>query len=218
MQIKVLLADDHNLVREGLKLILQAQADMTVVADVANGRDAVQAAQIHNPDVAILDITMPELNGLDAAQQIIESSSEARIIILSMHSQSEYVHRALKMGVKGYLLKDSAGNQLVSAIRSVYNGERFLCKKTTENMMDDYVVTRDADLINSPLEKLSSREREILQLVTEGKSSAEIGKRLFISPKTVDTYRSRLMQKLNINDIPTLVKFALQHGLTQLDR
>ncbi len=216
MSITVLLADDHAVVRDGLRYMLEAQSDIKVVGDAANGRDAVRQAGKLCPDVVIADIAMPELNGIAAAREISEVCPGSQVIILSMHSTTEHVFRALQAGARGYLLKESAGIEVVNAVRAVHAGRRYLSDKISEQLVDDYVQQRQAAQAKSPLARLSSRERQVLQLVVEGRSSAEIAEILFLSPKTVDTYRSRLMHKLGISDLPALVKFAIQHGLTPL--
>ena len=217
MSITVFLADDHAVVRDGLRFLLEAQQDIEVIGDAANGRDAVhQVAQLH-PDVVILDIAMPELNGIEAARQIGEVCPSTQIIMLSMHSTTEHVFRALQAGARGYLLKKSAGIEVVNAVRAVLAGRRYLSQKISDKVFDDYVRQREAVQAKRPLARLSPREREVLQLLVEGKSGAEIAGILFLSPKTVDTYRRRLMQKLGISDLPSLVKFAILHGLTPLE-
>jgi DNA-binding NarL/FixJ family response regulator len=213
MTITVLIADDHTIVRDGLRLLLENQSDIRVVGEVADGRAAVEAAQRLKPDVILMDLAMPLLNGADATAQIIEKQETARIVMLSMHSTVEHVCRALQAGALGYLRKESAGSEVVDAVRAVHSGRRYLSQKITESVVDDYVRKR---AVESPLESLSQREREILQMLVEGRSGIEIARQLNISPKTVDTYRSRMMQKLGIGDLPGLVKFALQHGLTTL--
>jgi len=157
---------------------------------------------------------MPELNGVEATQQMHDAYPSTQVLILSMHSTTEHIFRALQAGARGYLLKDSAGAEVVDAVRVVHAGRRYLSQKIAATVIDDYIAERHR---TSPLESLSSRERQILQLVAEGKSSAEIAAILFLSPKTVDTYRSRLMHKLDIGDLPSLVKFAIQHGVIQLE-
>ena len=212
--IRIVLADDHGVVRDGLRVLLEAQCDIQVVGDVANGRDALRLTRQLHPDVIVMDIAMPELNGIEATLQIQDASFSTQVLILSMHSTTEYVFRALQAGARGYLLKDSAGAEVVDAVRVVHAGRRYLSQKIASTVLDDYISERSRA---SPLDSLSPRERQILQLVAEGKSSAEAAAMLFLSPKTVDTYRSRMMQKLGIGDLPSLVKFAIQHGITQLD-
>ncbi len=217
MSITVFLADDHAVVRDGLRFLLEAQHDIRVIGDAANGRDAVRQVAQLCPDVVVVDIAMPELNGIEAARQISEVCPPARVIILSMHSTTEHIFRALQVGARGYLLKESAGVEVVNAVRAVHAGRRYLSQKISDQVIDDYVRQREVAAVQSPLARLSPREREVLQLVVEGKSSAEIADVLFLSPKTVETYRSRLMRKLGISDLPGLVKFAIQHGLTPLE-
>ena len=217
MTISVLLADDHRVVREGLRALLERNHDINVVAEASDGQEAVKLAAQVKPDVVVMDISMPVLNGIEATQQVIEVSPSTRVIILSMYSTSEHIFRAFKAGAQGYLLKESAGSDVVAAVRAVKDGKRYLTEKITETVLDDFIHRRSLSESESPVSRLSKRERHILQLVVEGKSSSEIGRQLFLSPKTIDTYRSRIMHKLSINDVPGLVKFALQHGLTALE-
>jgi RNA polymerase sigma factor (sigma-70 family) len=217
MSINIFLADDHAIVRDGLKLLLEAQPDLKVVGDAGNGREAVQQVIQLKPDIVIMDIAMPELNGIEAARQILEVCPTIQIIILSMHATSEHVFRALEAGAQGYLLKESAGIELVNAIRTIWTGRRYLSQKLSTELVDQNPQQYEVGALKDPLARLSSREREILQLVVEGKSSVEIADILGLSPKTVETYRSRLTQKLGITDLPALVKFAIQHGLTSLE-
>lgn len=211
MSISVLLADDHAVVRDGLKLLLESQRDITVVGLASNGREAVKLAKKLSPDVAVLDIAMPELNGIEAALKIREASPRTRTIMLSMHATSEHVFRSLQAGAAGYLLKESAGSEVVTAVRAVHAGRRYLSEKIGD---PGRFAGGPAVGARSPLESLSEREREVLQLVVEGRSSAEIASAINLSPKTVETYRSRIMRKLDVHDVPGLVKFALQHGVT----
>jgi DNA-binding NarL/FixJ family response regulator len=212
--IRVILADDHAVVRDGLRVLLEAQSDLEVVGTAANGRQAVRLVHELRPDVVVMDIAMPEMNGIEATQQIHDALPATQVLVLSMHSTTEHIFRALQAGARGYLLKDSAGTEVVDAVRVVHAGRRYLSQKIASAVVDDYISERHRA---SPLDSLSPRERQILQLVAEGKSSAEAAATLFLSPKTVDTYRSRMMQKLDIGDLPSLVKFAIQHGVTQLD-
>jgi two-component system, NarL family, response regulator NreC len=209
--IKVLLADDHLILREGIAALLHAQDDIAVVAHAQDGRDAVRKIAELKPDVAVMDIVMPELDGIEATRLVRASSTVTRVVILSMYSTNEHIFRALQAGASGYLLKESAGAELVAAIRSAFSGRRYLSQKITEAVVDDYIREHQS---TDPLGKLSARERQILQLVAGGKSTAEIASTLFLSTKTVDTYRSRLMQKLEIGSFAGLVKFAISCGLT----
>jgi DNA-binding NarL/FixJ family response regulator len=217
MPIKVFLADDHAVVRDGLRLLLEAQADITVVGEAADGRETVRQVKRLRPDVVIMDITMPELNGIEATRHIRGSCPATRVVILSMHANKEHISRALQAGADGFVLKESAGKEVVEAVISVHSGHPYLSRRISEAMIEDYVYRRKAAQDKSPLESLSPREREILQLVVEGKTSANIGEILYLSPKTVETYRSRLMQKLGLKSIPDLVKFAIHQGLTPLE-
>ena len=217
MTITVFLADDHTLVRDGLRMIIEAQPEMKIVGDAANGRDAVNRIRELCPDVAVLDIAMPELNGIEAARQLYEVCPETRVIVFSMHNNSKHIFYALRAGVRGYLLKEAAGAEVVEAIRAVYEGHRYLSQSISDKILDDYLNHQEIAEARTPLARLSPRELEVLQLVAEGKSSATIANILFLSPKTVETYRVRLMQKLNLDSLPGLVKFAVQHGLTPLE-
>jgi len=214
MTIDVFIADDHSVVRDGLRFLLEADGDIRVVGGAGNGRDAVQAVQRLAPDVVLMDVAMPELNGIEATLRVRESCPRTAVLILSMHSSTEHIFRALQAGAKGYLLKDSAGAEVVDAVRVVHAGQRYLSQKIAAAVIDDYIAERRRA---SPLESLSPRERHILQLVAEGRSSAEVAAMLFLSPKTVETYRSRMMQKLGVSDVPGLVKFAIQHGVIPLE-
>lgn len=214
MQIKVFLADDHAVVREGLRLLLETNRNIKVVGEAADGRETVRLVKHLCPDVVLMDIAMPELNGVDATRYILQDCPSTQVVILSMHASNEHIFQAFQAGARGYLLKESAGKEVAQAVRSVYAGKRYLSQDVSEMIIDDYLYKSKLDSVRSPLERLSSREREILQFVVEGKTSSEIAKNLSLSVKTVETYRSRMMEKLNIRDIPGLVKFAIQHGLT----
>jgi DNA-binding NarL/FixJ family response regulator len=211
---RILIADDHAVVRDGLRALLEANADLTVLDSVANGREAVAAAARLAPDIVLMDIAMPELNGIEATREILRRRPDARVIILSMHATSEHLFRVLEAGALGYLLKDAAGQEVVQAVRTVREGRRYLSQSVASLMATDY-LRRGAP--ESPLGSLSDRERQILQQVVEGRSSADIAHALSLSPKTVETYRSRLMQKLGVADLPALIRFAIQNGLTPLD-
>ncbi len=217
MSIRVVIADDHAIVRDGLKLLLESQPDIVVAGEAENGRDAIKQAKKLRPDIVVMDIAMPELNGIEAARRILEECSATRVIILSMYSTTEHIYRSLKVGARGYLLKESAGIEVVAAVRAVYNGMRYLSQKISDRVVEEYLNTQEMKKSENPLDRLTQREREILQMVSEGKSSIEIANIMFLSPKTVETYRSRLMQKLGVNDLPALVKFAIRYGLTQLE-
>ena len=216
-KIRVMIADDHAIVREGLRYILEANQDIQVVGECSNGRQAVKEAKTIKPDVMIMDIGMPELNGIEATRQLLRERPSLGVIVLSMHHSTEHIFQALQAGAKGFINKEVAGKEVIHAVRAVYNGHRYLSRHVDEILIEDYLFQRQNIQPESPLEKLSPREKEILQLVVEGKTSAAIAETLFISPKTVETYRSRLMQKLGIKDVTGLVKFAVAMGLTGLD-
>lgn len=216
MSIRVLIADDHRVILDGLRLLLETRGDIKVLGEAVNGREAVQKARELNVDIVIMDIAMPELNGIEATRQICKLSPATRVIILSMHSTTEHITRAIKAGAQGYLLKESTGLELIDAVRAVSAGRRYMSQKISDILIDDYVDHSDAGLAEPSLECLSPREREIIQLVVEGKTSLEIANIIFLSPKTVETYRSRLMQKLGIKNLPDLIKFAIQKGLIPL--
>lgn len=217
MSISVILADDHAVVRDGLCLLLEAQPDIKVVGDTSNGRQAIRLVETLHPDIAILDIAMPELNGIEAARKICADHPSTQVVILSIYSTEEHVTRALKAGARGYVLKESAGIEVVKAVRAVFAGHHYLSQKLSDQLIDNYLEQLNSRGEKDPLARLSPREREVMQLVVEGKSSAEIAGDLLLSVKTVETYRSRIFHKLEIDDLPGLVKFAIQHGLTPLD-
>jgi DNA-binding NarL/FixJ family response regulator len=217
MSITVFLADDHRMVREGFRLLLETQPDIKVVGEAGNGRDTVRQVMKTPVHVVLMDIAMPELNGIEATRQICEACPGVKVIILSMYSTTQHIFRAFKAGARGYILKESGGEDVIKAIRTVHEGSIFLCNEISEAVMGDYIKSRDVGPADDPLGRLNSREREILQLLVEGKTNARIAQLLYLSPKTIETYRSHLMQKLGIADLPGLVKFAIQHGLTSVE-
>jgi DNA-binding NarL/FixJ family response regulator len=211
VSITVFIADDHAIVREGLVALLDAQPDIEVVGAADNGRQAVEQVLRLAPRVIVMDISMPELDGIEAARQILAKMPAAQILILSMHAGVQHVFHALDARVRGYLLKESASREILDAVRAVGAGRRYLGSRVAE-IVADGVSDRGA----SPIDSLSRREREILKLVADGLSSARIGQVLHLSPKTVDTYRSRMMQKLGVSDVAGVVKLAIQYGITSL--
>lgn len=215
--ISVFLADDHTLVRDGLKFILESETDIRVIGAAGDGKTAVRECLRQKPDVILMDIAMPTINGIEATAQILRQEPSLKVIILSMHETRQHILNALKAGASGYLLKESAGEEVIQAVRAVVQGRRYLSQRIAERILDDYLSLQEMVEHKDPLEKLSERERQVLKLVVEGKSNPEIAQTLFLSVKTVETYRSRIMAKLEINDLPTLVKFAIQHGLISLD-
>jgi DNA-binding NarL/FixJ family response regulator len=213
MSIRIIIADDHGVVAEGLKHVVEAQPDMQVVSLAVDGREAVRQARDLQPDVVLMDLSMPELNGADATRAILERDPGCRVIVLSMYSDREYVRRALKAGAAGYVVKRSAAKEVVDAIRAVHAGQRYLSPRVADVVLDDYAGDGADDL----LAKLSQREREVLQLLAEGHTGAQIAERLSLSQKTVETYRARLVEKLGIRDVAGLVRFAKQRGIVSLD-
>jgi DNA-binding NarL/FixJ family response regulator len=207
MLIEIFLADDHAVMRDGLRLLLETQPDLRVVGEAATGREAVHLLSLYCPDVLIMDIAMSDLNGIDATLQVRAQCPHIQVVMLSMYSSQEHIARALQAGAIGYVLKESAGVDVVAAVRAAHAGRQYLSPKIAVALAD----MRHLDV--SPLDLLSVREREILQLMVEGRSSVEIGAVLMLSPKTIETYRSRLMRKLGFRDLPSLVKFAIRHGL-----
>jgi DNA-binding NarL/FixJ family response regulator len=214
MTISILIADDHGVVAEGLRHLLASQAEMRVIGLAENGRDAVRAAMDAQPDIVLMDHGMPLLNGTEAARLICERCPATRVIMLSMYSDAVHVYRALQAGATGYIIKRSVAKEVVDAIWAVHRGGRYLSKQLTDIVID-HVVHRSAP--DDPLERLSSRERQVLQLLAEGHSVAEIAVTLSLSPKTVETYRARMMEKLGIHELAGLVRFAIQQGVTSLD-
>lgn len=204
MSIRVVIADDHAVLREGLRSLLEAAEDVSVVATVGDGDAAVQVVRDQMPDVLIMDISMPGLNGLDAAREIAWRSPSTRLIMLTMHATAGHVRHALEAGAAGYLLKEQAGAEVIDAVRRVAAGERYMSPSLLKKMPS----ASDAALL-----RLSRRERQVVELVVKGLSSAAIAARVHLSPKTVDTYRSRIMTKLGVQDVPALVIFALEYGL-----
>ena len=210
MVVSVMLADDHAVVRDGLRALLEGGNDLQVVGVAGNGREAVAEALRLRPDIVIMDIAMPELDGVEATRRIVERCPETRVLILSMYLSAEHIYRALQAGAQGYVLKESAGEEVVDAIRALRAGKRYLSHRITETVIDDYL--REGTNV-SPLDSLSLRERDVLQLVVEGRTNAAIAQALSLSPKTVETYRARIMKKLKVRDTVELVKFSMRHGL-----
>jgi two-component system, NarL family, response regulator NreC len=212
-KIRVLLADDHTLMRRGLRLIIEQQPDLAVVGEAEDGRQAVSLAVSLKPDAAVLDIGMPNLNGIEAAKQITDHESGAAIIILSMHADETYILRALKAGARGYLLKDSAESDLVRAIRSVAEGKSFFSPAVSKVLLEDYVKKLQRTGSEDSYDLLTPREREILQLIAEGKSNKDVANLLHLSVYTVETHRANLMEKLKLKSVPELTLYAVRKGI-----
>ena len=216
-KIRVLIADDHTMVRQGIKIMLQAQQDMDVVGEAANGREAVQKAEETDPDVVILDLSMPIMNGLEAAKAIAKMNPRIGILVLTMHLNEEYAFQVLSSGAKGYMIKESSAEEMIKAVRSVYRHEEYLDPRLPKDVIDAYrkrAMFSNPD--GTPKDILTPREREVLKLIAEGRSNKEIAQLLGLSVKTVDVHRTNLMKKLNIHDVATLVKFAIKKGLIQV--
>ena len=212
-EIRILLADDHNLMRRGLRLLLESQPGFTVVAEASDGRQAVQQADDAPPDVAVVDIGMPNLNGIEAAERIFTAHPHVAIVMLSMHSDEGYVLRALRVGARGYLLKDSAEGDLIEAIKAVHQGKTFFSPEISKMLMEDYVREIRTRGAADSYDLLTSREREVLQLLAERRSNKEIAQALHLSPYTVETHRRNLQEKLNLHSLAELILYAVRKGL-----
>ena len=216
MSIRILLADDHKITREGLVSLISKQSDMEVVAEAENGREAVGLSKDFRPDVIIMDVSMPGLNGIEATKQILSEDENVKVIALSMHSDNLFVSEMLKSGASGYMLKDCAFEELDRAIREVVGGNTYLSPMISGTVVEDYLrKLNKSDTGESGI--LSDREREVLQLLAEGQSMKQIGLKLFISAKTVETHRRQIMNKLDMYTVAELTKYAIRKGLTSLD-
>jgi two-component system, NarL family, response regulator NreC len=207
-KIRILLADDHAMVRQGFRMILSAQPDMEIVGEAGNGREAVELAEQLHPDVVVMDVAMPELNGIEATRRISAGESRIRVLALSMYKDSVYVREILRAGARGFLLKDAIDRDLLAAVRAVAAGEGYLSPAVSEAVLSDY-----RRHVTDPLDLLSSREREVLQMIAEGKTNKDIAAALQLSVYTVDAHRGRIMDKLNLHSVGELVRFAVRKGL-----
>jgi two-component system response regulator NreC len=215
MKMRILLADDHTILRAGLKMMLNAQPDMEVVGEAQDGRQAIQEAQRLQPDIVLMDITMPDMNGIEATKQIKRNLPTARILILTMHEHDEYVFQALRAGASGYMLKEAADTDLISALHIIQSGQFYLSPAAQSVMVGDYLQRVRTGEEKDSYSSLTEREREILKLVAEGYTNNQIAERLIISPKTVDTHRTHIMDKLNLHSRAELVKYAMRRGLLE---
>ena len=206
--IRILLADDHAVVRQGFKMILAAQPDMEIVGEAGNGREALDLAGQLQPDVIVMDVAMPELNGIEATRRVADVSPRTRVLALSMHKDSVYVREILRAGARGYLLKDSIASDLLAAVRAIARGEGYLSPGVSDAVLNDY-----RRHVTDPIDLLTSREREVLQMIAEGKTNKEIATVLNLSVYTVDAHRGRIMEKLNLHSVTDLVRFAVRAGL-----
>lgn len=211
--IRILLADDHNILREGLRSLLERQPGMCVVAEAAEGRETVKLADEHDPDVIVMDIAMPNLNGIEATRRILEKHLHTGVVILSMHHDESYVMRALKAGARAYLLKDSMKADLIGAIRAVAAGRSFFSPRISRILQEDYVQALAGKGSDDSYDLLTTREREILQLIAEGKTNKEIAGELNVSPYTVDTHRTHILRKLNLHSVPEVILYAVRKGI-----
>jgi len=211
--IRILLADDHAVVRDGVRALLEKQPDMTVVGEAADGRETVHMAEEQSPDVVVMDIAMPNMNGIEATRRIVSSNPHTAVVILSMHQDESYVLRSLKAGAKGYLLKDSLRSDVIEAVRTVSQGRSFLTKKVSRMLQEDYIRLMEQRGLEDSYDLLTDREREILQLVAEGKTNKEAATLLNISITTVETHRTHILQKLGLHSIPDLILYAVRKGI-----
>ena len=213
--VRVLVADDHAILRQGIKSMLEARLGWQVVGEAANGRDAVEKAAPLKPDIVLLDITMPELNGIEATRQILKAVPGTQILILTMHEHDEYVFQALRAGASGYILKEAADTELITALHVIQSGQFYLSPTAQSVMVGDYLQRVRTGEEKDSYSSLTEREREILKLVAEGHTNNQIAERLVISPKTVDTHRTHIMDKLNLHSRAELVKYAMRRGLLE---
>ncbi|HSV13062.1 MAG TPA: response regulator transcription factor [Tepidisphaeraceae bacterium] len=216
MSIRALLVEDHTLVRSGIRALLEASKQVQVVGEAAEGRQAVDLARQLQPELVLMDIAMPELNGIEAARQIRAMMPDVRVVMLSMYADQQYVFESLKAGANGYVLKGSAFQELMNAITTVMGGKNYISPALSDTVMTDYVRRAQGEQRDTELDKISGREREVLQLIAEGKSSAEVAELLHISVRTVDTHRHNIMTKIDVHSIAGLTKFAIRHGLCVL--
>ena len=211
--VRILLADDHNILRDGMRLLLERQPGFAVVGEAGDGREIVELAREHHPDVVVMDIAMPNMNGIEATRRIVEKQPQTGVVILSMHYDESYVLRSLKAGARAYLLKDALKSELIAAIRAVAEGRSFFSPKVSRILQEDYVEALGRKDADDSYELLTDREREILQLVAEGKTNKEIAAILSVSLYTVDTHRTHILQKLNLHSVPELILYAVRKGI-----
>jgi two-component system response regulator NreC len=212
-QIRILLSDDHNILRDGMRLLLERQPGFVVVGEASDGRETLDLAQNHQPDVVVMDIAMPNMNGIEATRRITEKHPRMGVVILSMHYDESYVIRSLKAGARAYLLKDAVKSELIAAIHAVAEGRSFFSPKISRILQEDYVQALGRKGADDSYELLTDREREILQLVAEGKTNKEIANTLNLSLYTVDTHRTHILQKLNLHSVPEVILYAVRKGI-----
>jgi two-component system response regulator NreC len=214
--MKILLADDHNVLRKGLRRILEEQSDLEVVGEASDGRQAVSLANTLKPDVVVMDIAMPLMNGLEATRQILQRGGGMNVLILSMYSDENYVVQVLRAGARGYLLKDTAEEDLITAVRTVAKGQPFFSPKIAKLLLGDSMQRLRDEGVSDTYDLLTPREREVLQLIAEGKSNKEAAAALFVSPTTIETHRARIMDKLDLHSTADIVLYAVRKGIVQL--
>lgn len=212
-QIRILLADDHTVVRDGLRVLLERQPGFEIAGEAADGIEAVRLAEESLPDVVLMDIAMPLLNGIEATRRIVEKCPKTAVVILSMHYDESYIIRSLKAGARGYLVKDTAKTDLINGIRMVHEGRSFLSPKVSRILQDEHMRQLESKGLEDSYDLLTDREREILQLVAEGRTNKEIANLLSISPYTIDTHRTHILQKLNLHSAPELILYAVRKGI-----
>jgi DNA-binding NarL/FixJ family response regulator len=211
--IRILLADDHPVVRDGLRALLEREPDMAIIAEAADGHETVRLAEEHSPDVVIMDLAMPIMNGIEATRRIVAKSPHTAVVILSMHQDESYVLGSLNAGAKGYLLKDSMRKEVIEAIRTVSQGRSFLTRKVSAMLQEDYISQLRRRGLEDSYELLTDREREILQLIAEGRANKEVASLLNISLTTVETHRTHILQKLDLHSVPELILYAIRKGI-----
>lgn len=217
MTIRMLLADDHKIVREGIRSILEEEQDLEVIGEASQGQEAVGLCQSLNPDLVLMDVSMPGLNGIEATRQILSDSREIRVMALSMHRDPRFVAGILEAGAKGYLLKDCSSQELLTAIRQVHAGKTYISPGIADIVLDGFLKRLDLDQSAPPASVLSPREREVLQYLSEGYNLKQVADRLYLSPKTVETHRRNLMEKLEIDNLVDLIRYAIREGVISLD-
>jgi two-component system response regulator NreC len=215
-KIRLIVADDHKIFRQGIKKLLEEQNDLQVVGEAADGREAVKKAEELKPDLVLMDVAMADLNGLQATRLIKKTLPDAKILMLTMHKNEEYVLQSFQAGASGYVLKEGAVEELVTAIHSVYGNKSFLSPTISKTVVDAYLRKMETGKMETPFDLLTDREREVLQMIAEGYTNREVAKSLYISVKTVEAHRAHIMQKLNIHEVAKLVKYAIQKGLVDL--
>jgi two-component system, NarL family, response regulator NreC len=213
MPLRIIIADDHTVVRDGLRAVLERQPDMSVIAEAADGRECVRLAEEHSPDVVVMDIAMPNMNGMEATRRIVSANPATAVVILSMHQDESYVLGALTAGAKAYILKDSARSDVIDAVRATARGQSFLTRKISRMLQEDYIHDLRSRGLSDRYELLTDREREVLQLVAEGRSNKQVASALNIGVTTVETHRGHILQKLGLHSVPELILYAVRKGI-----